>query len=1231
MVGSAARQTTYLFDYPEEFPISRLLLIAASSLLLVSCLEDAPLPELGECGVIPDDVGGYRLADGTSTYEYGQVGIGRCLASPTDLRVVADPADPTNHFVMVLNANARSNFEGSSLLSIDASSIDLTCPTNGLHELDSTALGMQEFAGRMDFDADTGMGLVSARVFGGDDGALNDVVYVVDAQDPRNLSFHDAAPNPWGPYRFVSVPADPWSVRINPWNRTAYVLSLTEHAVHGIDLAADPIQFLDLVPEFDVGDPVFDDADGSGSAPDFELLALQSGLVQDETITLDWQDGTTRLYFVQEDEDGLRSLFQADSGDGVNFVTLSGGPVLEPGGDWAQGGLGPATVSPAGEGLGGYIAGLDADGRWGIGRILAPDTAIDWSLGSTPVLSPEAAWEGTRVTDPEWLTDTDATEHLWYSGGPGLGQGIGHASGVLASLLERDGDPALTDAGKVLGPGTGFDSAAVFAPAVVRTAAPEQFRLYYTGHADAAAAPGDTPAGLAIGLALADAPAGPYVRSDRGLNGTAEVLSAGEAGAWDSAGVAAPAVFRDNGRWYLYYQGWDGATWRTGRAISLDGVSWDKDPGNPIADGVTDADGLPQRGFAWKAGPGGYYKVEGSLTGLLPQDVFEGVDYDSTASPVHLRVVGGQALGRGDAGAVNEDGASSAATANDAGDVLYVGHRGTRRRLAVATDSGAGLSPRTTVELAGFTGGLADLNGAAPDRPVLGVDAATAGSTWVALELDAGIALVQGDLGADAPVLASAHDGLLIGPTGGAEWDGTSVHAPSVLLDAPDGVWRVYYEGRNQDTRAIGVATSADNGATWVQQTAPVFERGDAGTWDDDWVGDPTVIWDAASAQYRMWYRASDGLTQQFGYATSDDGVLWHRHLDASGAPAPVWDGGDLAFADTVSGGQVRATDDGVELWFDATLEDTVRVGRAASADGLSWEVALNPTTHGDSFSFDTREGDLDPASGIFLGDGGRNNVVVDGVLVSGAGASEMVISPDGRWGVVANKRDQFLIVMDLFDDSTDGYHDANYQGIEAAIHVPQVRGMVGMRAMQFSEDGQTLWVTLAPMVIPTAGASFGDGTEALVTFDFSLIQDAPEATAWLDGILTGFLPLARGIEEDKGYTTDTSVGPGGLAVNRAGTRAYVSNFNDNSLYVLDIGRGARGAVLDVIRGLDEMPFDVALSPDEGLVYVANSYGIERSGAQHSTMQVIDVDESSPTYGEILTRLDNLGSRSSCE
>jgi hypothetical protein len=382
-----------------------------------------------------------------------------------------------------------------------------------------------------------------------------------------------------------------------------------------------------------------------------------------------------------------------------------------------------------------------------------------------------------------------------------------------------------------------------------------------------------------------------------------------------------------------------------------------------------------------------------------------------------------------------------------------------------------------------------------------------------------------------------------------------------------------------------------------------------------------------------MWYLGSDGEQTRIGYAQSDDGLTWQRFEDAAGVGQWVFDGASLPFVDgsAVAPSVVTRDDGGLEMWFEGRLSGISRLGRARSADGEIWAPLTNPTTAGDYFTLRTHRGDDNPQSGIHLGDNANTPRFIDGFLVAGAGASEMILSPDGHFGVVANKLLSYLVVLDLFDDSDQdtGYIDSNYNDIEAVIRISQNHGIAGTRDMAFSPDGTELYVLLSPLVRLGSPEADGFGAEALLRLDWTRIEDSNESVAIREGMITGYLPLARGLERDQGYANDVSVGAGSMALSTSGDRAYVLNFNDNSMYVLDLRAGARGAVLDIIRGLDENPWEVALSPDGRLAYVANSYGISTGSVQHSTVQVLDIDETSPSYGEVLTRLSNIGSRSS--
>jgi len=55
------------------------------------------------------------------------------------------------------------------------------------------------------------------------------------------------------------------------------------------------------------------------------------------------------------------------------------------------------------------------------------------------------------------------------------------------------------------------------------------------------------------------------------------VLTRGGAGDWDSVDVLNPSVIRQGDAYYNLYSGFDGKTWRTGLAVSADGITWRKE------------------------------------------------------------------------------------------------------------------------------------------------------------------------------------------------------------------------------------------------------------------------------------------------------------------------------------------------------------------------------------------------------------------------------------------------------------------------------------------------------------------------------------------------------------------------------------------------------------------------------------------------------------------------------
>lgn len=142
----------------------------------------------------------------------------------------------------------------------------------------------------------------------------------------------------------------------------------------------------------------------------------------------------------------------------------------------------------------------------------------------------------------------------------------------------------------------------------------------------------------------------------------------------------------------------------------------------------------------------------------------------------------------------------------------------------------------------------------------------------------------------------------------------------------------------SQDGLLYAIGAASYNGSTWTEAAGnPVLQKGAGGTWDDDHVKDPCLIWDGS--QYVCYYAGHDGTKYQIGRATatSHEGT-WTK---AAGNPVlAVGSGG--AFDDAgVNFPTVlyEPTDTGKEwkCWYGADDGSTQRVGYAYSSDGLSW------------------------------------------------------------------------------------------------------------------------------------------------------------------------------------------------------------------------------------------------------------------------------------------------------
>ncbi len=178
-----------------------------------------------------------------------------------------------------------------------------------------------------------------------------------------------------------------------------------------------------------------------------------------------------------------------------------------------------------------------------------------------------------------------------------------------------------------------------------------------------------------------------------------------------------------------------------------------------------------------------------------------------------------------------------------------------------------------------------------------------------------------------APVLSPGNSG----------WDSKGVSAPSVLKK--DGLWHMWYAGKDLSRYGIGYATSSD-GITWTKYpNNPVLTASAEGADDADIVS-PHVLFQGGI--FHMWY-AGRGDSNQIFYATSPDGVHWTKH-----ANNPVlhlggdyeWDNGEIAAPSVIWTGAR------FEMWYQGYSRGTLQryLGHAVSPDGIIWSKdALNP------------------------------------------------------------------------------------------------------------------------------------------------------------------------------------------------------------------------------------------------------------------------------------------------
>ncbi len=202
---------------------------------------------------------------------------------------------------------------------------------------------------------------------------------------------------------------------------------------------------------------------------------------------------------------------------------------------------------------------------------------------SNPILLASAAWEGPQIQDGCTIK-INGLYYRFYCAGIGLDQwGIGYATATAAQFpttwTKYPGNPVILPTSINRQPA---------APRVILM--PDgSYRMYFHSWAG-----GATPD---VGrLATCSAAEFPNTWHYQDL----EILNNGITGAWDSKYVQTqnfiPPWDAPDGLWHMHYGGYDSqinsigtGTWRGGHATSIDGITWTRDPANPILNLGTDS------------------------------------------------------------------------------------------------------------------------------------------------------------------------------------------------------------------------------------------------------------------------------------------------------------------------------------------------------------------------------------------------------------------------------------------------------------------------------------------------------------------------------------------------------------------------------------------------------------------------------------------------------------------
>ncbi len=711
-------------------------------------------------------------------YDYGQIGIGTCLAGPTDMRWVGDGS-----VLAITNGNPWVDFSGGSLLMLDVDSIDLGAGSNLISALDAHAFALPSFVGALDDVPALDMVVVTDRYSGeARTRESNDLLHFIDVSDPSTPRGADVAEDG----DTLSIGYDPSAVVYDNQTEHAYVVNRTSHEVAIVDMSSTPFERV-----FPPGPGTLEDAEfvdeGSGSHAEFvELTIIPAALPDAHSWDLSWSEAAIRVWFPAE--------------GGAYRVTGNGET-------WARSGLDlDLDVAETDGGVGGVSDPSFLLESGELARmVFLDDGAIraaddigflgNWSFETGNLLNPRATEWDAFLGGPH-LVQSNGVWYLYYDGGDGTTQSIGMAASPDGITFSRVGAVLTSDAGESLED-----------PFVSWDADLSRWRMWFT----ARGSDGSVSIGEAESVDLTT-----WTRSDAAID-------AGEK----------PALGYANGRWHLYTQVNDGVGWALQEQTSVDGRTFGAARAETVAiEGVFDE----APGVAIQVQNEGTFRLTNESGEVFPLALTPGDRIDSANDGWRVRVAAGFVVGPDAAPDLGAGGLALSSVVRDTAYLTALGFDGASRIVA-AERVDDNLFPLAVPALEPGAGGDFDTN-AVSDPVVIEADG---GLVMYYAGRNHGVVTIGRAESSDGLVWDAASKPIL-SATDSFESVEMRPGSVQVLDDGTIRLWYTAFDGDRYRIGAAdssdGVAFTRVPGPEAAWQ----FDGGAPGEWDDSGVRHPWVV-----------------------------------------------------------------------------------------------------------------------------------------------------------------------------------------------------------------------------------------------------------------------------------------------------------------------------------------------------------------------------------------------------